>query len=450
MLRSRIQTILKWFSMSIGAGLVILGVFGGWWVSGPASRIPAASHEGVPANSWPKMSAVEVRDLPLSCKPVVTDNVLTERAARPHRNHVYLAEHNGQFFIMFSQWYGAEDQPGGSVYFATSKDGSAWSEPQALAEPAPGHGVIARGFVKRGDGLYAWIATHTGDTFFRNGKKFADPEQWMADRNIAILEYAWQPEGSSWVFNRTVLNNVLNNYAPQEFGGTMIMSVRDQDRANYLAVSEDEGMQWSLSDKMPVPEVPELGELGLYLPDEPVTVAYSSKDAKVVLRNNNTADGRLWAASYRGGKWTAPYPLAFPADASKFLPIKLADGQSALIGNFNVDVRRALLHIALSADGQDYDRLYRLSLEGQYSGFRWRSPQYPHAIVTDKALLLAVSYGKRAIWVCRGPPTAKGIEAATEFRLAPRIAAGICSKQHPTVLRRLFGYAGCVEHFVWG
>ena len=441
--RNKLGIAMKWAIRAAIALLLVLAGITAWWVTGPASRVHQVDPAGIPPAAWPRLSATEVTDLPLSCSFVARDNELLENRRRPHRNHVYLAKHDGRYFIMFSYWFGAEGQPGQAVRYATSEDGISWSEPAPLADPAPEHGVIARGFVQRDGRLFAWYATHTGDTFFRNDKP-------KIERNIAILESEWMGAAQGWQFRRVVLEGYLNNYAPQEFGDTQIMAVRDSDRETYLAISEDGGISWQVGDKMPLPAKPAMGARGLYLPDEPVTLSYAGGTAHVLLRNNNTFDGRLWAAEYEQGNWSDPYPLDFASDASKFVPLDLSDGRRALIGNFNPDVRRALLHIAVSEDGRDYDRLYRLAPEGQYARLRWRSPQYPHAIVDGDDLLLAVSYGKRAISVCKGAASVAGMDRAAEFKFAPRIAAGICSKNHPTVLRRLFGYAGCVEHFVWG
>ncbi|MCB2085763.1 MAG: exo-alpha-sialidase [Sphingomonadaceae bacterium] len=445
------RTAWRWLfrgGLLLAAGLVACIA---WFVLGPASRAPVTDKLGVPERAIPRMTAKQVSDLPMQCAQVATGGPKGANGRTPHRNHTYLTRFDGQYFVMFSHWYGAEGQPGQAVQFATSSDGVSWSEPRPLADPASGHGIIARGFVERDGKLYAWYATHTGDTFFRNGKEFRDPAQFTAERNIAILESEWTGPETGWQFNRRVLDGYANNYAPRQFGEAQVMAVRDQDRETYLAISDDNGMSWNVGEAMPVPAKPERGEQGLYLPDEPVTLDYDSGSSHVLLRNNNTADRRMWATEVKDGHWQDPYPLDFPSDASKFLPVELDDGRTALVGNFEPDVHRALLNLAVSDDGgKSYHTLYRLAPENQYSGLGWRSPQYPHAIVDEDRLLVGFAYGKRDIAVCTAPADADGLEKASGFSLLPRLFKGLCNRDLPVYLRRAAGYAGCREHFVWG
>ena len=440
---SKLRTAAKWIFRLVLVGLIIIAAFTAWFVTGPANDTYQVDKTGIPQGTWPKLTAATVQDLPLSCSFVAQDGVIPGDPRRPHRNHTYLARHNGEYFVMFSFWYGAEGGPDQEVRFATSNDGVSWTKPELLAAPAPEHGLVARGFVSRDGKLFAQYATHTGKGVFRD-------HDLSENKNLALLESQWDEEARQWSPNRMVIDKLATNYPAWRFDETLVMALRDSDRETYLATSDDDGLTWSVGNKMPHPAKPIQGEKGLYLADEPITYDYAGGKALVLLRNNNSADGRLWAAPVEGDDWGAPFPLEFASDASKFFPVKLTDGHTAMIGNFDPDVRRALLHIAVSEDGRDFDQLYRLSLGGQYGRLRWRSPQYPHAIVDDQTMLLGVSYGKRAISVCKGPATSAALADASEFRLAPRIASGICSKNHPTILRRLFGYAGCVEHFVWG
>ncbi len=448
---SRWKSVRRWVLRGALLGIVAFAALLGWYVSGPASRITAANQDGVPAGAIPRLTASEIRDLPMACSMIAREGEPDTEGRLPHRNHVYLAEHDGIYFAMFTHWYGAEDQPGSTVRYVTSTDGISWSEPRRLAEPATDHGIIARGFVERDGRLFAWYATHTGDTFFRNGKRFSDPAQRDAERNIAILESEWLGEEDGWRFSRRVMEGYLNNYAPRDFDGALSMALRDQDRQTYLATSADNGMTWDVGPAMPVPPAPVQGDPGLYLPDEPVVIGRQGETTRVLLRNNNTEDGRLWATAIVDGAWQAPHPLNFPADASKFVPLDLPDGTSALLGNFEPEVHRALLHLALSGDGgENYDRLYRLALEGQYSGFVWRSPQYPHALVDGDSMLLAFSYGKRDIAVCTASAEPDELERQAGFALVPRLFEGLCNRNLPRYLRQAAGYAGCREHFVWG
>ncbi|MEL1251543.1 exo-alpha-sialidase [Aurantiacibacter gilvus] len=422
-----------------------------WYVLGPAGQVTPVNQDGIPAEAMPRLTVSEIRDLPMACQRIAEGGEPDGQRRIPHRNHVYLARHDGLYFAMFSYWYGPEDQPGGIVRYATSTDGITWSEARPLAQPATGHGIIARGFVERDGRLFAWYATHTGDTFFRGGQPTSAAAQEASERNIAILESEWMGEADGWRFNRTVIEGYLNNYAPRGFDGTLTMALRDQDRQTFLATSRDDGLTWDVGPAMPVPLVPERGEPGLFLPDEPVVVSRTGNAAHVLLRNNNTFDRRLWAAEVVDGAWQAPYPLEFPAAASKFVPLDLADGSSAMIGNFEPEVHRALLHLALSGDGgESYDRLYRLALEGQYSDFGWRSPQYPHALVDGDRMLLAFSYGKRDIALCSASAEPDELERQAGFALVPRLFEGLCNRNLPRYLRQAAGYAGCREYFVWG
>nr|WP_137676986.1 exo-alpha-sialidase [Parerythrobacter lutipelagi] len=449
--RSRTRRILRpAVRLALIAFLALLA-FVFWYVLVAASRPPVVNQEGVRPHAAPRLTAVEIRDLPMQCRLVASGGELNDLGRLPHRNHVYLAKHDGLYFAMFSYWYGSEDQPGGVVRYATSRDGKTWSEPDKLSDPAPEHGIIARGFVKRGGKLYAWYATHTGDTFFRNGKEFSNSAEYESDRNIAILESEWLGPDEGWQFSRVVLEGYLNNYAPRSFGGKSFMALRDQDRQTYLATSEDDGLTWQIGDAMPVPAVPTQGDAGLYLADEPVVIGNDQSTTNVLLRNNNTADGRLWATSVIDERWQEPFPLDFPSDASKFVPLDLADGSAALVGNFEPDVHRALLHLAVSEDsGTTYGKLYRLALEGQYSEFVWRSPQYPHALVDGGELLLAFAYGKRDIAVCSAPADAGKLDQQAGISLVPRLFKGLCNRNMPRYLRLAAGHAGCREHFVWG
>lgn len=438
------------------AGIAALGALTlvtciGWFVLGPASRISDYSEQGIPNGAAPRLTATEIRDLPLSCELVATGGTANADGDLPYRNHAYLARYDGRYFVMFSRWYGVEDQPGSIVEYATSNDGTTWTEPKILAEPVAGHGIIARGFVERDGKLFAWHATHTGDTFFRNGKRFANSAEHREERNIAILESEWLGDGRGWRPNRVVLEGFLNNYSPRRFGQSQMMAVRDQDRVTYLARSVDGDDSWQLSEPLPRPDSPPPGLLGMHLPDEPVVMSYEQDSAHVILRNNNTEDRRLWAAELVGGEWQEPYPLPFPSDASKFLPLELADGRTALIGNFEPDVHRALLNMAISSDAStDYDTIFRLAPEGQISGLLWRSPQYPHAIVSGDTLMLAFALSKRDISVCAAPATLEGLEAQSSFELMPRLFKGLCNRGLPKYVRRALGYAVCREHLVWG
>lgn len=449
--RSRTHRVLSLALRLALIALLALLALVSWYVLIAASRVPAVNQGGVRPEATPRLTATEVRDLPMQCQLVAGGGELNDLGRPPHRNHVYLAKQDGLYFAMFSYWYGSEDQPGGVVRYATSRDGKTWTETRKLADPAPEHGIIARGFVKRDGKLYAWYATHTGDTFFRNGKEFSDPAEYETDRNIAILESEWMGEEEGWRFSRMVLKGYLNNYAPRSFDGKFFMALRDQDRKTFLATSSDDRFTWEIGSAMPVPPSAPQGGFGLRLPDEPVVISTDQNAAHILLRNNNTDDGRLWATTVIDERWQEPYPLDFPSDASKFVPLQLADGSAALVGNFEPEVHRALLHIAVSEDGgATYDKLYRLALEHQYRDFAWRSPQYPHALVDGDRLLLAFAYGKRDIAVCSASADAKELDQQAGISLIPRLFKGLCNKNLPRYLRRAAGYAGCREHFVWG
>ncbi|WP_209349129.1 exo-alpha-sialidase [Pontixanthobacter sp. CEM42] len=431
------------FRIALIAALLLAALVG-WYVTGPASAVPYINRDGVPESAWPELTATTVQDLPLSCSFVARDITDPETGKRPHRNHTYLAKHDGQYFIMFSYWYGAEDKPGQVIRYAISDDGMAWSEPKLLASPKEGHGLVARGFAQRDGKLFGQYATHDGKGVFQD-------IQEETGNSLAMIEAEWLGAENGWGPERAMLDGYINNYPARTFDGQLAMGLRDRFRQTYLGTSDDDGQTWQISARMPVPDLPDDGEQGLVLPDEPIIADYADGEATVMLRNNSPWDGRLWAANLGADDaWSQPYPLAFPSDTSKFFPFKLAGGTTAMVGNFDPTVRRALMHIALSDDGKNYDRLYRLALDGQYGNFRWRSPQYPHVIVDGDTMLLGASYGKYAITVCKAPATAAALEEQSEFKLVPRLAQGICSKNHPQFLRRLFGYMGCVEHFVWG
>lgn len=278
--------------------------------------------------------------------------------------HNYLVYHEGTFFAMWSSGadgVAGEDQSGQRVRYATSSDAETWSA-SSFITPAPSTDFryIARGFWKRGSEL---IALATLD----------ESDEGYFGASLELRGFVWN--GSSWDDTYLIADNTINNFPPELLpDGTWLMSRRDSDAT----------VSWYKGDIGDWTNIAVTEPAGVTL-NEPIWHQLPNGALSAFFRDNGSSHRLLRSDSGDLGlTWTTPKFTNFPDASSKSFSLRLSDGRYVLISNPDTNGVRNPLCIAVSDDGDSFDRMVVLRDEatsvtypgsGKLPGY-----QYPHAI----------------------------------------------------------------------
>lgn len=314
-----------------------------------------------------------------------------DKSAGGVNQHNYLAYHDGQFWVMWSDGPGVEDRVGQRVKYATSPDGLEWSGPLDLTPFPPGSGpdsphygtrskagkrYIARGFWQREGELLALVSLDEAAGFF--------------GPSLELRAFRFDPVDRAWKDAGRVMNDAINNFPPRKIGtGEWLMSRR---KWNYATTGVEflVGGEKSIDDWRSYPVFGSASELKA---EEPEWWALPGGALCAVFRDNRKS-GYLYRSfsNDEGRTWSRPVRTNFPDATSKVCTLRLADGRYVLVSNSN-PARRDPLTIAVSDDGLVFSRLFVLA-----SG---RQVDYPHVIERDGHLFVAYSGAKQSVEVLK-------------------------------------------------
>lgn len=297
--------------------------------------------------------------------------------------HNYLAFHDGQYWIIWSDGPGVEDRVGQRVKYATSPDGLEWSVPEFLT-PIPPHSApdspvyntrsaegyrwIARGLWNRDDELLALASLDEAAEFF--------------GPSLELHAFSFDKDSKTWSDRGVVYDNAINNFAPKKIAtGEWMMSRRTYDRNVYFLVGGVKAIdQW---DAFPVVffDDPNLKAEEPYwwkLPDDNLVALFrDNKRSGYLFRSFSTDNGR---------SWSAPAKTNFPDATSKFNATQLSDGRYVLVSDAN-PAKRDPLCLSISDDGLVFNKM------GYLTGGRWID--YPHVMEHDGYLFVAFAGWKK-------------------------------------------------------
>lgn len=311
----------------------------------------------------------------------------TDKKSGGVNQHNYLAHFDGQFWAMWSDGPGVEDQVGQRVKFASSSDGLIWSAPQFLTPAPPNSGpdsphygtrtdrgfrYISRGFWKRDGELLALASLDEAAAFF-------GPSLELHAFRLKTATTTWEDAG-------IVYKNAINNFPPVKLRtGDWMMSRRAFDYkttgVQFLVGGVKALDQWE--------SFPVLGTRSELKAEEPDWWILPNHDLAAVFRDNRHSGFLYRSISTDDGRtWSIPVKTNFPDATSKFNGLRLDDGRYVLVSNPNPR-KRDPLTLAISPDGLVFTKM--LYLVGG------RQVDYPNVIEHEGILYIAFSGGKQTV-----------------------------------------------------
>lgn len=320
---------------------------------------------------------------------VVVSDVRKEKGVHQHN---YLAFHEGQFWIMWSNGPGIEDQAGQRVSYATSPDGLTWSEPKFLSPVPPHSGKDSKVYGTRSPDGFRWIAR---GFWQRDGELYAlaslDQSAGFFGPALELHAFRWDNQAQAWGDSQIIQDNAINNFPPKKIpSGQWMISRRMHDYkksgVQFLVGGVEAIDQW---DSVPVFKSD--AELAA---EEPYWWVLPDNQRMVALFRDNHKSGYLYRSfsEDQGKSWSPPHRTDFPDARSKFSGVRLEDGRYVLVSNPHPK-RRDPLAISISDDGVVFTKM------GYLIG--GRHVDYPHVIQHGSDLLVAFAGGKQTVEVLK-------------------------------------------------
>jgi hypothetical protein len=313
------------------------------------------------------------------------------RAEKGVNQHNYLAQHDGQFWAMWSDGPGIEDRVGQRVKYATSPDGLSWSEPRFMTPIPPNSGPDSPHYATRTDKGMRWISR---GFWKRDGELLAlaslDEAAGFFGESLELRAFRFDKASAEWSDAGLVSKNTINNFPPLKLrDGDWMMSRRAYDYSK-TGVHFLVGGVKALDDWKSFPVLGSASELKAeepdwwILPDHTLSAVFrDNRRGGFLYRSFSTADGRAWSR---------PVKTNFPDATSKVSGLRLADGRYVLVSNPNPK-KRDPLTLSISDDGRVFTRM--LYLAGG------RHVDYPHVIEQEGSLFIAFAGGKQTVEVLK-------------------------------------------------
>lgn len=303
--------------------------------------------------------------------------------------HNYLAHHDGQFWAMWSDGPGIEDQVGQRVKYATSPDGLKWCMPKFMTPILPNSGPDSPHYGKRTNKGMRWIAR---GFWKREGELLAlasrDEAADFFGPSLELRAFRFDKPSGEWRDAGLVFKNTINNFPPIQLRtGEWMMSRRPFDYkttgVHFLAGGVKALDDWQ--------SFPVLGTAAELKAEEPDWWILPDNRLAAVFRDNRRSGFLYRAVSTDDGRtWTKPVKTNFPDATSKVSGLRLSDGRYVLVSNPDPRKREPLT-LSISDDGLVFTRM--LCLVGG------RRAEYPHVIEHEGSLFIAFSGGKMTIEV---------------------------------------------------
>jgi hypothetical protein len=362
-------------------------------LSGP--WLPESPHQ-IDFASLPKLSVQQavvsdVRDFRSSetvAKPNTQPPLLKNGA---YNLHNYLAHHDGQFWAMWSDGPGIEDQVGQRVKYATSPDGLKWSEPKFMTPVLANSGPDSPHYGKRTNKGMRWISR---GFWKREGELLALASQDEAadffGPSLELRAFRFDKASGEWRDAGLVFKDAINNFPPIKLRtGDWMMSRRMHDYSksgvHFLVGGVKSIHAWQ--------SFPVLGSASELKAEEPDWWILPDNRLAAVFRDNRRSGFLYRAISADDGRtWTKPVKTNFPDATSKVSGLRLSDGRYVLVSNPDPR-KRDPLALSISDDGLVFTKM--LCLVGG------RRAEYPHVIEHEGSLFIAFSGGKMSVEVLK-------------------------------------------------
>lgn len=303
--------------------------------------------------------------------------------------HSYIAYHGGKFWAIWSSGRVNEDSSSQLLRYATSVDGTIWSESGVLAPDPDGESGPWRWMAS---GLYVddgkLVALGSLNQGFKGGKVWAEAQ---------LVRFEWT--GAQWKRARVVARDCVLYYPPIPVGGRDLVVWRNEYAHFATAFREPDSDTWEVT-RIPGP-FPEyrLSETSHYVDAEGVV--------HLIIRDQGASTYLYHALSYdAGATWTIPVKTNYPDAMSKNFADRLSNGWFYLISNpkSKGGSLRDPLVITFSQDGWSFaePRALRkgapaLRYKGGAKGSH--SFQYSHAIEHNGRLWVIYATNKEDIEV---------------------------------------------------
>ena len=314
---------------------------------GTMSRIDRQVQRGC-TNHSPKMlqgewvpndpRQIDFHNLPqVPCQHAVVSDV---RSTDGVNQHNYLAHHAGNYWIMWSDGPGREDQVGQRVKYATSRDGLDWSKSQFLTPVPPGSGKDSEHYGTRSHQGFRWIAR---GFWQRSGELLAlaslDEAAGFFGPSLQLHAFRLDPDNATWKGLGVIAKDAINNFPPQKLtNGQWMMSRRTHDYkkvgVQFLVGGLESIDQWE--------SFPVLGSASELSAEEPLWWLLPDGNVMALFRDNRRSGYLYRSISNDNGRtWSKPLRTNFPDATSKFHGLRLRDGRYVLVSNANPRARRS-------------------------------------------------------------------------------------------------------------
>jgi hypothetical protein len=332
----------------------------------------------------------------------VRDLRSTETVAKPNTQppllkhggynlHTYLAHHDGQFWAMWSDGPGIEDQVGQRVKYATSPDGLKWSTPKFMTPILPNSGPDSPHYGQRSTEGMRWIAR---GFWKREGELLAlaarDEAGGFLGPSLELRAFRFDQNAGEWNDVGVVSKNSINNFAPIQLRtGEWMMSRRPFDYrktgVQFLIGGVKALDQWE--------SFPVLGSASELAAEEPDWWILPDHRLAAVFRDQRRSGFLYRSISADDGRtWSEPIRTNFPDATSKVRGHRLRDGRYVLVSNPDPR-KRDPLTLAISDDGLVFTKM--LCLVGG------RRAEYPHVLEHEGSLFIVFSGGKMTVEVLK-------------------------------------------------
>ncbi|MEZ5355494.1 MAG: sulfatase-like hydrolase/transferase [Bryobacteraceae bacterium] len=316
--------------------------------------------------------------------------------------HSYLAHHDGKFWAIWSSSKVGEEDPDQHIRYASSTDGHTWSSSGVVAADPDGPQGPAR-WIARGvfvfQGKLTALGAYIESAAYRNR---GSGDVWQ---NLRLMSFEWT--GAEWKPAGVFADNCMNNFAPETFGGMLMMPCRDKRMDVFLAAASAPGPgAWKFT---PIASDPPFHKM-----DEPTLYKAADGTVHMIIRDGARSGYLIRSISRDDGKsWSKPVHTNFPDATSKNFTGRLSNGSYYLINNPS-QTSRDPLGIAFSKDGWTYGNPRLLRKGSPPRRFAGRAKpsgsfQYPQALEHQGSLWVIYSTNKEDIEISEYAIGALGI-----------------------------------------
>lgn len=316
--------------------------------------------------------------------------------------HSYLARHDGKFWAIWSSSKVGEEDPDQHIRFSTSVDGHRWTESGVVAADPDGPDGPAR-WIARGVFVYEGRLTALGA--YIESAAYGNRGKGDVWSNLRLMRFEW--DGRKWKPAGVFAGNCMNNFAPERFGGLLMMPCRDSRMDVFLASAKQPGeAAWKFT---PIASEPPFHKM-----DEPTLYKAADGSIHMIIRDGAKSGYLIRSISRdEGGTWSEPVRTDYPDATSKNFTGRLSSGWYYLINNPNPTSRDPLA-ISFSRDGWTYAKSALLRKGAPPRRFVGRAKpsgsfQYPQALEHDGSLWVIYSTNKEDIEISEYPIRSFGL-----------------------------------------